>query len=110
MPQRRVDQTVGLTYDTPVEELTAILEDLRRLLREDPGVHPGLIAVYFAEYAESSLNIQIIFFTTDPDWEKHMQVRERVNFKIMRAISARKLQFAFPTATLIHQTPPPGAT
>lgn len=107
MPQRRVDQTIGLTYETTAEQMTTIVADLRALLKSDPGVHPGLVAVYFADYADSSLNIQIVYFTSDPDWQKHMEVRERINLQIMRAVAARGLSFAFPTQTVIHQNPPP---
>jgi hypothetical protein len=43
--------------------------------------------------------------------EKHMEVRERVNLRIMRAVAARKLAFAFPTQTVIHETTlPPQVT
>ncbi len=111
MPQRRVDQAIGLTYDTTAEQMEAILGDLRALLRDDPGVHPSLVAAYFSAYGESSLDIQIVYFTSDPAWEKHMEVRERVNLKIMRAVAARKLAFAFPTQTVIHgSTLPPQVT
>ena len=102
MPQRRVDQAIGLTYDTTAGQMEVILADLRALLRQDPGVHPSLIAAYFASYGESSLDIQIVYFTNDPSWEKHMEVRERVNLQIMRAVEGRKLAFAFPTQTVMH--------
>ena len=109
MPQRRVDQAIGLTYDTTAGQMEEILGDLRSLLRDDPGVHPSLVAAYFSAYGESSLDIQLVYFTSDPAWEKHMEVRERVNLKIMRAVAARKLAFAFPTQTVIHGNalPPP---
>jgi MscS family membrane protein len=103
MPQRRVDQAIGLTYATGPDQMQGILEDFRRLLREDPGVHPGQIVVNFVDYGESSLDIQIVYFTSDPDWQRHLEVRERVNLKIMRAVEARKLAFAFPTQTVIHE-------
>jgi MscS family membrane protein len=100
MPQRRVDQTLGLTYDTKPEQLEGLIGDIRRLLREDPDVHPETIVVSFANYGASSLDLQLVWFATDPDWVKHMAVRERINFKIMRAVAARGLSFAFPTQTV----------
>lgn len=109
MPQRRVDQAIGLTYATTPEQMEAILGDLRALLRADPGVHPSVVGVYFAGYGESTLDIQIVYFTSDAAWAQHMEVRERVNLKIMRAVEARGLEFAFPTQTVIHETPPPPA-
>ena len=100
MPQRRVDQTLGLTYDTTPEQLEAVLEDIRAVLRNDPGVHQDTIVVNFANYGASSLDIQVLWFAADPDWGKHMALRERINLKIMRAVAARGLSFAFPTQTM----------
>jgi MscS family membrane protein len=100
MPQRRVDQMLGLTYDTTPEQLEAVIGDIRALLREDADVHKDTIVVNFANYGASSLDVQLVWFATDPDWAKHMAVRERVNLKIMRAIAARGLSFAYPTQTV----------
>jgi MscS family membrane protein len=100
MPQRRVDQTLGLTYDTTAEQLAGVLGDLRAVLRDDGGVHPETMVVNFANYGASSLEIQIVWFAVNPDWVKHMEVRERINLQIMRVVAARGLSFAFPTQTL----------
>jgi MscS family membrane protein len=100
MPQRRVDTTVGVTYDTPIEKVQAVLADVRALLRADPGVHQGQIVVSLADLADSSLRVQILYFTADPDWESHMAVRERVNFAVMRAFAAQGVSFAFPTSVM----------
>jgi MscS family membrane protein len=100
MPQRRVDQKFGLTYNTTPAQLEAFLEDVRGILRGDPGVHQEFIAVNFTGYGESSLDIQLVYFSANPDWRKHMELRERINLQIMRAVAARGLSFAFPTQTL----------
>jgi len=100
MPQRRVDQKLGLTYATNPEQMEAVLGDIRRILGEDPGVHQEFVVVNFTDYNASSLDIQIIYFTVDPDFRKHLAVRERINLKIMRAVAVRGLSFAFPTQTL----------
>ena len=100
MPQRRVDQKIGLTYATTPEQMEAILEDIRKILREDPGVHQEFVTVNFTDYSDSSLDIQIAYFTADPDFKIHLAVRERINLKIMGVVAARGLSFAFPTRTL----------
>src|SRR5664280_881365 len=100
MPQRRVDQKIGLTYATTPEQMEAILEDIRKILREDPGVHQEFVTVNFTDYNDSSLDIQFTYFTADPDFKIHLAVRERINLKIMRVVAARGLSFAFPTRTL----------
>jgi MscS family membrane protein len=100
MPQRRVDATVGVPYETPIEKLQSVLADVRALLRADPGVHQGQIVVSLSDLADSSLRVQILYFTADPDWESHMAVRERINIAIMRAFAAREVSFAFPTSVM----------
>jgi len=100
MPQRRVDQTIGLTYDTSAEQMQGVLEDLRQLLRKDPEVHQETIAVNFTTYNASSLDVQIVYFTSNPDWAKHLETRERINLAIMKVVANRKLSFAFPTQTV----------
>lgn len=100
MPQRRVDQKIGLTYKTTPAQLEAFLEEVRGILRGDPGVHQEFIAVNFTGCGESSLDIQLIYFSANPDWKKHMELRERINLQVMRAVAARGLAFAFPTQTL----------
>jgi MscS family membrane protein len=100
MPQRRVDQSIGLTYATTPAQMEAFLEDVRGILRGDPGVHQEFIAVNFTGYGESSLDLQLVYFSADPDWKKHMELRERINLQIMRAVAARGLSFAYPTQTL----------
>ncbi len=100
MPQRRVDVMLGVTYDTPQDKLQAAIGDVRALLRADPGVHQAQIIVNFVDFADSSLRVQIVYFTADPDWESHFAVRERVNFGIMRSFAARGVEFAFPTSVM----------
>ncbi len=105
MPQRRVDQTLGLTYDTTPDQLEAVMQDIRGILRADEGVHKDTIVVAFSNYGASSLDLQLVWFATDPDWARHMAVRERINLKILRAVAAHGLSFAFPTQTMLFDGP-----
>jgi MscS family membrane protein len=100
MPQRRVEQTLGLTYDTTLEQLKVFMEDVRALLKTDPGVDQKSIVVNFVNYGDSSLDVQVVYFTSDPDFTRHLELRERINLKIMQALVARGLSFAYPTHTL----------
>ncbi len=100
MPQRRVDQTIGVTYSSRPEQIEGLLEDIRELLRRDPEVHQEFIAVNFINFGACSLDIQIIYFAADPDARKTFALREKINLAIMRLVQARGLSFAFPTQTI----------
>lgn len=103
MPKRRVKQVVGVTYETSPEDMEGLVEDIRRLLREDPDVHQDFILVNFTDFGSSSLDILVYYFTVTTKWVAHMSVRQRINLKIMRAVKARGLSVAFPTRTLYFE-------
>jgi MscS family membrane protein len=96
MPQRRVDATLGLRYDNPLERVQLAVADIRALLRADPGVHQGQIVVSLADFSDNSMRVQILYFTADPDWEAHMAVRDRVNFGILRVFGERGVIPVYP--------------
>jgi MscS family membrane protein len=105
MPQRRVEQKLGLTYDTTPEQMETVVSAIRGLLEKDTGVSNDFLVVQFAGFGESSLDIEIVYFTTDPDYRNHMQLRQRINLGILRLVEAQGLSFAFPTQT-VHQASP----
>ncbi len=100
MPQRRVEQTIGVTYGSTPEQIEALLRDIRALLKNEPEVHQEFIAVNFVNFGTFSLDLQIIYFAANPDLLKSLELRERINLAIMRLVAANGLGFAFPTQTI----------
>lgn len=96
MPKRRVKQVIAVTYETRPDQMDALVEDIRRILREDEGVHQEFILVNFTDFGQSGLEILVYYFTITIKWLEHMDVRQRINLKIMRAIEARGLSLAVP--------------
>lgn len=97
---RRVEQVIGVAYDAHPQNLEGLVADIRRLIETDPAVNAPDTHVYFRDYGASSLDIWLVYVIKDADFAKHMQVRQRINFGIMRAVEARGLSFAFPTQTV----------
>lgn len=100
MPKRRVKQYVGITYEATAEDMEGLVEDIKTILREDEGVQQDFILVNFTDFGESSLDILVYYFTQTIAWIPHMEARQRINCKIMRAVKARGLSIAFPTRSL----------
>lgn len=97
---RRVEQTLGLTYDTTATQMDELVAEIRRLILAESEVDSNSVICYFRDYNSSSLDIWIVYVVQDPDFHKHMALRQRLNLAFMRAIEARGLSFAFPTQTL----------
>lgn len=98
--QRRVEQVLGLTYDTTPDQLTAIVEDIRGILAADAEVDPASVLVYFRDLSASSLDVWIVYASREADAKKGFALKQRMNLAFMRAVTARGLSFAFPTQTM----------
>ncbi len=100
MPKRRVKQYIGVTYGTPADTMHDLVKDIKQLLRDDEGVQQDFILVNFTDFGDSSLQILVYYFTTTTAWLEHMDIRQRINIKIMKAVEARGASMAFPTRSL----------
>ena len=106
MGKRRVKTRLGLTYNTTVEQMQAILEEIKTMLKKHPDVHQETILVSFDEFDNSALSIFLYFFTKTTVWLEYLHVREDVNFKIMQIVAHNGAQFAFPSQTLYVESLP----
>jgi len=98
---RRIKMVIGVTYSTTREQMVKILEDIRTMLKNHPGIAKNqLLMVYFTDFGDSSLNIFIYCFTNTADWEKYLAIREDVNLKIMEIIEKHGAEFAFPSTSI----------
>jgi MscS family membrane protein len=98
--QRRVEQVIGLTYDTTPEQMTEIVGEFKKIITAEADVDPASVMVFFRDYSASSLDIWVVYVTKTPDFQSAMRLRERLNLAMMRAVTARGLSFAFPTQTI----------
>lgn len=97
---RRVEQVIGLTYDTTAEQMEVIVQDYRKIITHEGEVDASSVHVYFRDYNASSLDIWLAYNTTTPDFAKQMALRQRINLAIMRVTAARGLSFAYPTSVM----------
>ena len=100
MPKRRVKFFVGVTYDTSADQMERLVENIRKLLREEKGVDQSFFLVNFTEFGASSLDIMMYYFTVTTDWAAHLDLRQKVNLSVMRLIEESGLSIAFPTQTV----------
>jgi MscS family membrane protein len=97
---RRVEQVIGLTYDTTAAQMEEIVAEFKRLILAEPEVDPASVICYFRDYNASSLDIWMAFNVKDADFHKHMELRQRLSLAFMRTVEQRGLSFAFPTQTV----------
>lgn len=98
---RKVVQTIGLTYSTTADQMESIMADLRASISEIEGVsRRDGVSAEFCDFADSSLNVEIIYYTSKTDRAFYMATRRKVNLAIMRIVEKHRLSFAFPSTSL----------
>jgi MscS family membrane protein len=104
----RLHCTLGLTYDATVAQLDGLREALRSYITNHPKVWTGMpVRVHFVGFGESSLNLEVMAWWQESDWDRFLELRHEVLLKIMRIIEDHGAKIAFPTRTL-HMVPPTG--
>ena len=103
MPNHRVMQTVGLTYETTADQMEAAVAGITAILEGDPEVAEEPMIVRFEGFGASSLDIFVLYFTTGILPPSHLRIKERVNLAILRKVEELGLSMAFPTRTVYFE-------
>jgi MscS family membrane protein len=98
--RRRIEQVIGLTYDTKPAQLETLVAEVRNLISAQPEVDAAGVLVYFRDFGPSSLDLWLGYEVTSPDLAQSFVVRQRINLGLMRLIESRGLSFAFPSQTV----------
>lgn len=98
MWRRRVEQRFGVIYNTPVEMLERIPGFVRSFIEKHPQREYD--RCHFAKYGDSSLDFELVFYVSDPDYNIFMDLQEKVLLDIFRKFTQEGISFAFPTQTI----------
>jgi MscS family membrane protein len=91
---------IGLEYSTTPAQLREILQALRKILEDHTKIWPDAIVVRFMQFAESSLDIEVMAWFQTGDWSEFQGIREEVLINFMEAIARAGSSIAFPTRTI----------
>jgi len=98
MQKRRVEFTIGVTYNTPVKKLKKIPDIIKNCINSCELTE--INRIHFKEYGPYSLNFEVVYFVKSPDYLVNMDVRQKINFSIKEAFEKEGIEFAFPTQTI----------
>ncbi|NOK64155.1 MAG: mechanosensitive ion channel family protein [Chloroflexi bacterium AL-W] len=98
MYERRIQFMLTITYDTPYEKLKEIPSIVQEIVESQEKVR--FDRAHFKEYADFSLNFEVVYYVLDPDYNFYMDIQQAINLEIYRRFELEKLDFAYPTRTL----------
>ena len=98
-PVRRVKFNIGLTYETSVENIKNIVDDIQKLIDDHPMTNQDG-RVRFLNFGASSLDIMVLYYVDSPDWEVLIDAQQKINFQIIDIVNKYKCEFAFPSTSV----------
>ncbi|WKN42942.1 mechanosensitive ion channel family protein [Tunicatimonas pelagia] len=98
MQTRRIVFSVGVIYQTPLEQVKEIPEILKRAVETQELAQ--FDRAHFKAYGDSSLNYEIVYIVQSADFNVYMNVQQAINFEIFAEFQQRGIEFAYPTRTL----------
>jgi len=99
MYRRRVLNTIRVTYQTPIEKLQAIPGMVRDIVLSQQNV--TFDRVHFKNFGDFSLDFEYVFFVNTADYNIYMDIQQNINLTLMRLFAEHKIEFAYPTQTLL---------
>lgn len=99
---RRSRFYIGLTYDTTIEQMKKVVNEIEKLINEHPKTDQEG-RVKFQEFGASSLDIMVLYYVNSTKWDDFIDVKEDINFKIMEIVNNNNCDFAFPSTTVYLQ-------
>lgn len=122
---RRIKMSIGVTYDSKMDDVINAVNEIREMLEKHPGVAnknidfdynqeqvvkiikkedefgvKKTLLVYLDEFGPSSMNILIYCFTKTIDWEEWLTTKQDVMVQIAKILEKNNLEFAFPSQSI----------
>ena len=92
--------TIGLRYETSLEQLRYVLVRLREMCLAHPRIDNDTMRVRFAGYGASSQDIEIRLYALTRNWNEYFAIQEDVMLRVGEVVEEAGTSFAFPSRTL----------
>jgi small-conductance mechanosensitive channel len=98
MEKRRVLFRIGVTYETPLNQLKEIPKIIENIIKNTKDT--AFDRAHFFSYGDFSLIFEVVYFVLSPDYNKYMDIQQEINFAIKEELERRSIEFAYPTQKL----------
>jgi len=98
MEQRRVSFKLGVIYQTPAEKVERIPSMIEAIIKDIELTR--FDRAHFSNFAASSMDFEVVYYVMTSDYNRYMDIQQKINLRILRGFEEEGIQFAYPTQTL----------
>ena len=107
MRERRVQFSVGVIYQTSVENVKAIPPMVERVIKEHQQAK--FDRAHFKSFGDFALIYEFVFYVLSPDYNVYMDLQQSINFRLIEEFQKAGIEIAYPTQQLFMTTTGVGA-
>jgi len=96
----RLAFTLGLRYETSLDQVRHLVDACKRYLLSHPRVWPGFHRVRFVGYGSSSLDMEVFVYLATADFQEFTGLREEILLELGRLLEEAGVQLAFGSTTV----------
>lgn len=101
MEKRRIVFAFGLTYGTPTEKIRRVPAIIKSIMDNLELV--DLDRAHFKEFADFSLNFEVVYYLNSSDYNVYMDIQQEINLKMKEEFEKKGIEMAYPTQTIFLQ-------
>lgn len=98
MERRRIVFGIGVAYDTPYEKLKRIPDMIESIINKQEMAK--MDRAHFKSFGDSSLDYEIVYYVNIGDYNKYMDIQQKINLEIVKKFESEKIEIAYPTRTI----------
>ena len=83
-----------------MEKIKLFEDSVIAMLESDENIVADTIRVYFDKIGDNGFEIVMLAFTNTANYAEFLQIKERLNYKIMNIINLQNIGLAYNTQTL----------
>ena len=105
MQERRIVFSIGVAYETSLEQLKAIPGYIEEIIKKTENTR--FDRCHFHSYGDFSLNFEVVYYMTTPDYAAYMDAQQKINWEIKEVFDTQGIEIAYPTQVLyLNQSEP----
>jgi small-conductance mechanosensitive channel len=95
METRRIQFNIGVAYETERKKLEKINDYIKEIIEGIENVE--FRRSHLKEFGDSALIFEVVFVVNDNDYNVYMDIRQKINFAILKKLEKESIEIAYPT-------------
>lgn len=98
LKERRAVISFGVAYETPTSKVRHIPKIVKDIIKEIKDAK--FDRAHFSKFDDSALTFEVVYFVKSDDYEKYMDVNQKILIKIKSEFEKEGIDMAYPTRTI----------